>query len=133
MNQHYPARQFRKSHAIRLFRSSRPSVFPFQLSVDLSRPCREDPNLVGTLNLLLFNIPTFKPANLPTFGFPYLLRSSVSRNSFVCHSYENCRVCTNNSQNGTDRLRPERNSHESRDLLLNDYLLRSAALSTEHG
>src|SRR6266446_5754664 len=29
------------------------------------------------------------------------LPSSVSRNSFVCHSYENCRVCTNNSHSGT--------------------------------
>ena len=29
------------------------------------------------------------------------LPSSVSRNSFAWHSYENCRVCTNNSQNGS--------------------------------
>src|SRR6267142_1717191 len=29
------------------------------------------------------------------------LSFSVSRNSFVCHSYENCRVCTNNSHSGT--------------------------------
>src|SRR5713226_863582 len=29
------------------------------------------------------------PSNIPTFGFPYLLPSSVSRNPFVCHSYEN--------------------------------------------
>jgi hypothetical protein len=36
-----------------------------------------------------FNIPTCKPSNIPTFGFPYLLPSSVSRKPFVCHSYEN--------------------------------------------
>ncbi len=41
--------------------------------------------------LFPFNIPTCKPSNLPTFGFPYVLPSSVSRNSFSCHSYENCR------------------------------------------
>ena len=29
------------------------------------------------------------------------LPSSASRNSFACHSYENCRVCTNSSQFGT--------------------------------
>ncbi|SRR5216684_2038590 len=29
------------------------------------------------------------------------LSFSVSSKSFVCHSYENCRVCTNNSQSGT--------------------------------
>jgi hypothetical protein len=29
------------------------------------------------------------------------LPSSVSSKSLVCHSYENCRVCTNNSHSGT--------------------------------
>src|SRR6266705_2231922 len=29
------------------------------------------------------------------------LSFSVSSKSFTCHSYENCRVCTNNSQSGT--------------------------------
>ena len=33
------------------------------------------------------------------------LSFSVSRKPFVCHSYENCRVCTNNSQSGTPRAR----------------------------
>jgi hypothetical protein len=52
--------------------------------------------------LLPFNIPTCKcavripdassgPSNIPTFGFPYLLPSSVSRNPFVCRSCEKCR------------------------------------------
>ena len=27
----------------------------------------------------------------PAFHSPYILPSSVSRNSFICHSYENCR------------------------------------------
>ena len=50
--------------------------------------------------LLPSNIPTCKcavripdassgPSSIPTFGFPYPLPSSVARNSFVCHSYEN--------------------------------------------
>jgi len=46
----------------------------------------------GSLSrLFLFDIPTCKPSNVSTFGFPYTLPSSVSRNLFVCHSYENCR------------------------------------------
>jgi len=32
---------------------------------------------------------------------PYAPPSSVSRKSFVCHSYENYRVCSNNSHSGT--------------------------------
>src|SRR6266446_10644432 len=41
------------------------------------------------------------------FSFMHLrtLPSSVSRKSFACHSYENCRVCTNDSQSGTLRAR----------------------------
>src|SRR5882762_3218617 len=34
---------------------------------------------------------TFPPTSSPVSHLPYLLPSSVSRNSFVCHSYENCR------------------------------------------
>ena len=41
--------------------------------------------------LFLFNFPTCEPSNIPTFGFPYLLPSSVTCKSFPCHSYENCR------------------------------------------
>ena len=37
---------------------------------------------------------------LLAFHSPYVLPSSVSRKSFACHSYENCRVCTNNSHFG---------------------------------
>src|SRR6266403_2296066 len=40
----------------------------------------------------------------PFNRLPTLL-SSVSRNSFACHSYENCRVCTNNSHSGTQFLK----------------------------
>src|SRR6266704_745578 len=41
------------------------------------------------------------------FSFMHLrtLPSSVSCKSFVCHCYENCRVCTNNSQSRTPRAR----------------------------
>ncbi len=44
-------------------------------------------------------IPFFVFKSLRTLSF------SVSRKPFVCHSYENCRVCTNNSQSGTPRAR----------------------------
>src|SRR6266516_1090258 len=40
-------------------------------------------------------IPFYVFKSLRTLSF------SVSRKSCVCHSYENCRVCTNNSQTGT--------------------------------
>ena len=42
----------------------------------------------------------------PVFYSLHTLPSSVSRNSFVCHSYENCRVCTNNSHSGTPHHPP---------------------------
>jgi hypothetical protein len=35
-------------------------TFSFQLSI-------EDPDPVGTVNLFLFNVPTFEPSNVPTF------------------------------------------------------------------
>src|SRR5712692_10239259 len=38
---------------------------------------------------------SFQISGLRTLSF------SVSRKSFICHSYENCRVYTNNSQSGT--------------------------------
>ena len=38
---------------------------------------------------------------VPASHLPYALPSSVSRNLFVCHSCENCRVCANNSHSGT--------------------------------
>ncbi len=57
------------------------------------------------------------PSSISRLFIPFrTLSFSVFRNSFVCHSYENCRVCTNNSQNGKLRLAPERNSHDSRNL-----------------
>ncbi len=62
------------------------------------RPLRQPRKSCGPPRLFLFNIPTCKcavripdasagPSNIPTFGFPYLLPSSASRNPFVCHSY----------------------------------------------
>src|SRR5882724_6179557 len=39
------------------------------------------------------------------FNRLHTLLSSVSRKSFACHSYENCRVCTNNSHSGTRFLK----------------------------
>ncbi len=38
------------------------------------------------------------------------LSFSVSCKSFACHSYENCRVCTNNSHSGTQFLKNYFNS-----------------------
>src|SRR5882672_7406843 len=40
----------------------------------------------------------------PVFSLLPTLPSSVSRKPFACHSYENCRVCTNNSHSGTRGL-----------------------------
>src|SRR3989442_11683579 len=54
------------------------------------------------------SLPSFLTSShhyLLTSCFPYLLPSSVSRKSCVCHSYENCRVCTNNSHSGTHQSR----------------------------
>ena len=56
-----------------------------------------------------FNFGFIPHCSLPTthFSDPYLfmrlrtLSFSVSRKSCICHSYENCRVCTNNSHLGT--------------------------------
>ncbi len=42
-------------------------------------------------------------AGMLTFHLPYTLPSSVSRNSFICHSYENCRVCGYSSHFGTEQ------------------------------
>ena len=47
------------------------------------------------------------------------LPSSVSRKSCICHSYENCRVCTNNSHSGTEhpiRMRVLSERSEPKDL-----------------
>ncbi len=49
----------------------------------------------------------------PTWSYPYT--GTLTRViSFVCHSYENCRVCTQNSHSGTPCLaiRPSRHCHE---------------------
>src|SRR6266568_1058844 len=45
----------------------------------------------------------YESPQFPVFVFKSLrtLSFSVSRKSCVCHSYEKCRVCTNNSQTGT--------------------------------
>ncbi len=58
-----------------------------------SRPCK----LIAPEST---QIPLFVSKRLRT------LPSSVSRKSCVCHSYENCRVCTNNSHSGTMRCAP---------------------------
>ena len=47
----------------------------------------------------------YESPQIPFFVFKRLrtLSFSVSRKSCVCHSYENCRVCTNNSHSGSPR------------------------------
>src|SRR5260370_16613978 len=46
----------------------------------------------------------YESPHIPFFVFKRLrtLSFSVSSKSFACHSYENSRVCTNNSQSGTE-------------------------------
>src|SRR6266478_8787509 len=54
---------------------------------------------------LRFDVSPFVPPTLlPCFSIsylPYTLPTSVSRKSFICRSYENCRVSPNNSHFGT--------------------------------
>src|SRR6266478_10160105 len=59
---------------------------------------------------------TFRPSGVsacngqrvpPISHLPYTLPSSVSRNFFICHSCENCRVCTLYSHSGTHRFAPQ--------------------------
>ncbi len=53
--------------------------------------------------LLSCKHPAHESPQIPFFVFKRLrtLSFSVSSKSFACHSYENSRVCTNNSQTGT--------------------------------
>src|SRR6266403_2023223 len=60
------------------------------------------------------HVPTCYRSDVPTCLQPsfvfkgfHTLSFSVRRKSFACHSYENCRVCTNSSHSGT-RRRPDR-------------------------
>ncbi len=98
-----------------LFSLFAPRAFHNSLAIKwfqtLSRNCRVSPP----------SLPSFLKSYLNSFcsqrTFPYkklfcksfvfcslrTLPSSVSRNSFACHSYENCRVYTNSSHFGTQR------------------------------
>src|SRR5438093_4483104 len=51
--------------------------------------------------------------NETIFHSPYTLPSSVSCKSFACHSYENCRVYTNNSHSGSHQVQPRGTRHSS--------------------
>src|SRR5213592_559286 len=53
--------------------------------------------------LLFYKQMAHESPQIPFFVFKRLrtLSFSVSSKSFACHSYENSRVCTNNSQTGT--------------------------------
>src|SRR5712664_2809762 len=59
----------------------------------------------------LFSFPAQESSRFSSFVFKSLrtLSFSVSCKSFACHSYENCRVYTNNSHSGT--LQTFRHSH----------------------
>ncbi len=56
-------------------------------------------------SLLSFGLRRHSPLTAVFLPFPFsrlrTLSFSVSCKSCVCHSYENCRVCTNNSHSGT--------------------------------
>jgi hypothetical protein len=78
-----------------------------------SLPARSERLGVGVPH---FNAPTLRPfyfSTLPlsdyfsprVFNRLRTLPSYVSRKSFACHSYENCRVYTNNSHCGTQGTR----------------------------
>jgi hypothetical protein len=55
----------------------------------------------------LLALPRRRSDDFPprVFNRLHTLPSYVSRKSFACHSYENCRVYTNNSHSGTQPLR----------------------------
>src|SRR5712692_2071746 len=59
-------------------------------------------------SLLSFGLNRHSPLTAVFLPFPFnrlrTLSFSVSRKSFPCHSYENCRVYTNNSHSGTRHL-----------------------------
>ena len=66
------------------------------------------------LVLSIYSVPKVseKCAQSKPFQFKALrtVSFSVSCKSFACHSYENCRVCTNNSHSGTQFLKNYFNS-----------------------
>src|SRR5882672_12624491 len=69
-------------------------------------------------------IPFFVFKSLRTLSF------SVSCKSCICHSYENCRVCTNNSQSGTLRCKlAKRHSTDPCRFFLSAYSVISALLA----
>jgi hypothetical protein len=51
-------------------------------------------------SLFAQKLPPFSPFVFKSFR---TLSFSVSRKSCICHSYENCRVCANNSHSGSPR------------------------------
>src|SRR6266850_4223869 len=63
--------------------------------------CRVSYHFVASLTRRETLPHTKRICKSPVFYSLHTLPSSVSRNSFVCHSYENCRVYTNNSHSGT--------------------------------
>src|SRR5438552_4510317 len=57
--------------------------------------------LTPSISLRLARLRSCKQNEKRKSHSPYTLSSSVSCNPCVCHSYENCRVCTNNSHSET--------------------------------
>src|SRR5260370_3012134 len=61
------------------------------LQAKSSSPCSTLPTFGGS-DLRTFQRVSVSTCLWPASHLPYALPSSVSRNPFVCHSYENCRV-----------------------------------------
>src|SRR5260370_41503548 len=61
------------------------------LQAKSSPPCSTLPTFGGS-DLRTFQRASVSTCLWPASHLPYALPSSVSRNPFVCHSYENCRV-----------------------------------------
>src|SRR5438876_2927237 len=60
--------------------------------------------LTPSISLRLARLRSCKQNEKRKSHSPYTLSSSVSCKPGVCHSYENCRVCTNNSYSETTRF-----------------------------
>jgi len=76
-----------------------------------SRLVASDNFLYSHFSLFVQDSPQISPFVFKSFR---TLSFSVACNSFACHSYENCRVCTNSSHSGT-RHSPNRSEEGIRE------------------
>src|SRR6266852_1873119 len=85
-----------------------PAASPRYLSSRRLPRCCRGVFALDPSSLLSFGLSRHSPLTAVFLPFPFnrlrTLSFSVSSKSFACHSYENCRVYTNNSHSGTRHL-----------------------------